>query len=119
MSVESAVNALSAALADVEDLRVYTDPGAALDPPAAFVGPPVLSWTGAPGGEPNLGQFLVILTVAQDDRSLPRLWSLLPSVVDALESVTDAVVISAAPGTWRTGAVDLPCYEIKLEMSLN
>jgi hypothetical protein len=92
MSVESAVNALSAALADVEDLRVYTDPG---------------------------GQFLVILTVAQDDRSLPRLWSLLPSVVDALESVTDAVVISAAPGTWRTGAVDLPCYEIKLEMSLN
>lgn len=119
MSVTEAYDALAVVLDQLEEVRYYADPAAQLDPPAAIVGPPVLAYAGAAGADPVNGQFVVLLVVAQDDRSLPRLWSLLPSVVGAIESVPDAVVTKAAPGTWRTGGVDLPCYEISVEMSLN
>lgn len=119
MSIETAYDVLGAALTGLEGVRYYADPAAQLDPPAVIVGPPVLTYAGAVGPEPVGGQFVVLLVVGQDDRSLPRLWSLLPLVTDAIESVPDAVVTRAAPGTWRNGGIDLPCYEISVEMSLN
>jgi hypothetical protein len=118
VNTEDAYAALVAALGTVEGLRAYDDPGAQMDPPAAIVSPPALVF-GGPGPDPVNGQFVVMLVVPQDDRSLPRFWSLLPLVVDAVESVTDAVVTRATPGFWQNGGVSLPCYEISVEMSLN
>lgn len=119
MNVAQAYAALVEALATVEGARGYDDPGANLDPPATIVGPPLLEYAGAPGPDPVNGKFLVVLAVVSDERAMVRLWELLPRVIDAIESVGPAVVGQASPGTWRTGATDLPCYEIQVEMSLS
>lgn len=105
------------ALLTVEGVRPYTDLGAVLDPPATVLGPPTLTWTGV-GSSPSEARFLVIVAEQADDGALPRLWALVPLVVEALEDIDNAAVVSAAPGTWTTGGTDLPCYEITLEMAL-
>jgi hypothetical protein len=115
--VVEAYEALLEALGQLDGVRAYDDPGAALDPPAVIVAPPMLTF-GGPGSDPVTGQFVVIVAVPADERAHLRLWDLLPAVTAAIESVPDAVVTQAAPGSWRTGATDLPCYEVQAEMSL-
>lgn len=112
-----AAEALVAALETVDGVRPYTDIGAVMDPPCSILGPPTLTWRGV-GSTPAEARFLVIVAEVADDGALPRLWDLVPRVVEALEDVQDAVVISAAPGSWTTGGTDLPCYEITVEMAL-
>lgn len=116
--LERAWLALTTAVDGVEGLRVYTDPGAILDPPAAIVGPPALTF-GGPTSDPVDARFVVVVCVAFDDRAMTRLFELLPEVTAAVESETDAVVTGAMPGTWQTNQTALPCYEITVEMSLN
>lgn len=117
MSIAAVVDDLREALETVDGVRVYTDPGAVLDPPAIVIGPPRLDWeTGSP--EPTTARLLVIVAVTADDRALPRLWALVPQVAAAIEDVVDAVVLSASPGSWMAGGADLPCYEITTEVSL-
>lgn len=118
MTIATAHEALSAALETVDGLRVERDPGAVLDPPAALVGPPMLQF-GGPSSDPVGARWIVILVVNYDDRAFPRLWELIPEVTAAIESLTDAVVSEATPGTWQNGAISLPCYEISVETSLN
>lgn len=109
---------LLAALGTVDELRVESDVGAQLDPPAAMVGPPALTF-GGPTSDPAGATFVVIVAVAADDRAVDRLFALLPEVTAAIESQTDAVVTGADPGAWQNGSTALPCYEISVEMSLN
>lgn len=116
-TVEEAALALEAALKTVPGIRVYTDPGATVDPPAALLGPPQLTWSD-PGPEPTSGRFVVVLMVAADERAMSRLWGLVPQVVAAVENTDDAVVKAANPGVWASGGQQLPCYEIQIEMSL-
>jgi len=118
MNVATAHEALSAALETVQGLRVERDPGAVLDPPAALVGPPMLTF-GGQDSDPAHARWVVIVAVNFDDRTFPALWELIPQVTAAIESLTDAVVVEANPGTWQNGAISLPCYEISAEMSLN
>ena len=118
MNVETAHEALSVALETVEGLRVERDPGAVLDPPAALVGPPLLTF-GGQDSDPAHARWVVVVVVNFDDRAFPHLWKLIPLVTAAIESLTDAVVVDASPGTWQNGAISLPCYEISAEMSLN
>jgi hypothetical protein len=118
MTIATAHEALSVALETVQGLRVERDPGAVLDPPAAIVGPPMLTF-GGPSSDPVGARWVVIVVVNFDDRAFPALWELIPQVTAAIESLTDAVVVDASPGTWQNGAISLPCYEISAEMSLN
>lgn len=116
--VEAAAGALIVALRTVEGLRVYDDPGAVIDPPGAIVGPPSLAWEGYCAG-PSAARFLVVVAVALDERALPQLWELAPRVALAIETdVPDAVVRRADPGVWAGGGVDLPSYELQIEVSL-
>lgn len=116
-AIADAAASLRAAAATVEGVRVYIDPGASLDPPAALVGPPRLEWQAYCDG-PTSGRFLVIVAVKPDDRAMERLWELVPLVAAALETVPDVTVIRADPGVWTSGGTDLPSYEITTEVSL-
>ncbi len=121
MNVEEAATAVHAALATVPDLRVYTDPAATVDPPGAVVGPPALSWTGY-GPGPNFARFIVYVITDDSDRAVERLWDLVPQVVAALESSSDAEIMmrpgedQATPTVWPNG--DLPAYELSIEVTL-
>lgn len=116
-AVADVANALRDALAGVPGVRAYTDVGAMVDPPAAVLGPPRLTWQG-PCSDPIDAMFLVYVVVSADARSLERLWDLTLLVAEAIESVSDAVVRSANPGVFNTAGVDLPCYEISIEVGI-
>lgn len=116
-AVADVANDLRTALAGVPGIRAYTDVGATVDPPAAILGPPRLTWNG-PCPEPTEATFLVYVVTAADSRSLERLWDLTLLVAEAIESVHDAVVRSANPGVWNTAGVDLPSYEISIEVGI-
>lgn len=116
--ISAAATAIVEALDTVDGVRSYTDLGAVVDPPATLLGPPALTWAGV-GSAPSEARFLVVVVVQADDRAMPRLWDLVPRVVEALEdNVQDAVVVSASPGVWTGGGTELPCYEITVEISL-
>lgn len=115
--VVEAADALRAALAAVDGVRFYRDLSASLDPPAALLGPPRLTWE-ALCPEPTSATFLVYLVVTADDRSVERLWDLIEAVTLALDEVTDAVVMEANPSTWPSGATELPAYEITVDYAL-
>jgi hypothetical protein len=118
-TVERAATALEGALATVPGLRVYTDPAAVVDPPAAVIGPPQLTWE-AYSSDPTSARFVVFVVVAQDERSMPRLWELVPQVVATVETLVDAVIRSPVnPGAWTSGGTALPCYQIPIEVSLS
>jgi hypothetical protein len=115
--VGAAAEALAEALRTVEGLRVHTDPGALLDPPAAVVGPPALAWEGYDAA-PTSARFVVVVVVAMDERALPRLWDLVPLVAAAVDTVPDAVLRTADPGVWSANGADLPSYELLIEVAL-
>ncbi|PRX48681.1 hypothetical protein B0I33_104499 [Prauserella shujinwangii] len=118
-SVAEAARRLLAAVETVDELRVYRAPGANVDPPAGFVGPPRLQWeTGCP--EPTTATFVVIVMVASNERVLEQLWELVPRVSEAVdELLPEAAVTTALPNMFTTGnGTELPSYEITVEVSL-
>lgn len=115
--VADATTSLAAALRTVPGLRVYTDPGATIDPPGAIVGPPRLDWRGA-CSEPTQASFLVYVVTGADGRSLERLWDLTVTAAAALDTAPDAVVRNASPGSWNASGIDLPSYEILVEVEV-
>lgn len=123
MTVRQAAEALETALKAVEGIRVYRDPGATIDSPAAIVGPPALGWRGFCGSQPTSARFSIWLTSPADDRTLDRLWDLVPAVAAALEQVDEATLadleLQATPSQFPTsGGVTLPAYEIQVDVSL-
>lgn len=107
-----------AALRTVEDLRVYDDMAATVDPPGAILGPPALAYD-AFLVEPTSARLIVALVVTADERAVQRLLDLLPSVTTVLGDVENVVVRSADPGTWPAGGgSDLPAYLIEIEAAL-
>lgn len=116
-TIEEASGALAAALRTITELRVYDDPGAVFDPPAALVAPPELTWD-AYSSDPTGARFVVVVMVAADGQANRRLWDLVPRAAVAIETVEDAAVRQASPGLWTTGSTELPCYQIQIEVSL-
>lgn len=117
MTVKEAAEALEAALGAIEGARVYRELGATLDPPALVLGPPALSWE-AVCREPTAATFIVHVVEAADERALERLWLLVPQVAEAIDSVLDASVRRADPGTYPTGGSELPSYSVQVDVAL-
>lgn len=117
MSIKPAAETLLTALRGVAGVRVYDDSGANVDPDAVVLGPPTLEWAGVCPG-PTSARWTVYVVVKASDRALQRLWDLVPAVADAVDAVPDAAVIRADPGVFSAGGVDLPCYQIQVDVSL-
>jgi hypothetical protein len=113
-AVSEARDALSGALSAVPGLRVVMDPGATIQPPAAVVSLPDLRWE-AMCTDPTGATFSIAVVVKLDDRSVDRLQELVLQVAEALDSVPEAVVLTARTGTWND---QLPAYLIETEVSL-
>lgn len=108
---------LVAALRTVGGARYHEDLGATVNPPASILGPPSFMWeTGVPF--PTSARFLVYVIVAFGPRAVEQLVELVPIVAVAIEGLTDAVMIRADPGVYPSGGVDLPAYELQVEVSL-
>lgn len=113
------------AWADLEE-AVKTVPGLrifaldeVIDPPGAVVEPPVLTpMTACPGY--NEASFTVVVVVAMGDarRVVEALLAFVGPVMDAIENETPAAVTMANPGTYRTGATELPAYELTVQYPL-
>lgn len=111
------LDGLSATLRGLEGIRYYSDRGAAIDPPAVVLGPPLLRWeTGCP--EPTSATLLVIVAVPKDERAVPRLMELVPRVAAAVDALPWATVSRAVPGALQVGGDELPAYEIESEVDL-
>lgn len=115
--VTQAAENLEAALKTVPDLRVYRDLSATVDPPAAVVGVPRLTWEKYCDG-PSSATFLIYVFVPFDDRAVERLWELAIDAANAIDTVRQAVVTEASPGVFKSGGVDLPVYELTTEYAL-
>jgi hypothetical protein len=117
VSVPDTIEALSEALRAVDGLRVTSDPGSSVQPPAVVLVPPALSWDGYQP-DPTSASFLAALVVASNERALPRLFALLPQVAAAIHDTTDAVLVRADPGSWVVGGSELPAYLLQIEVAL-
>lgn len=119
MSIATELGKIRDALATVDGLRVHTDPGATIEPPAAVIGPPAFRWeTLCPSGAPSSATVIVYVIVPANGNALTTLWDLVPAVAHALDSADAATVTEALPGSYSTGGVELPCYEITTEVAL-
>jgi hypothetical protein len=116
IDLQAVLDEIVTALKTVDGVRFY-DYGDNIDPPAVLVSPPSLDWEGY-AAQPTSATIQVFLVVAQNDRALPQMLKYLPSVSDALDAVTDAVVRTATPTIFQAGSTDLPCYAISVEISL-
>lgn len=120
VAVATAAAELITALKSVDGLRVYSDAGAVLDPPAALLGPPQLDWAAYNTSLPDSATFIVLVAVTADERAVERLWDLVSTVAVAIETVPGAVVRQAFPVSVSAGGQsDLPAYQISTEMSLS
>jgi hypothetical protein len=121
--VTEAVTAIAEALATVDGLQVYTDPGATVHTPGAVIGPPALTWStyGNTGGPvpPASATFLIYVCTTENDQALVDLLDLMPFVAAALDTYQQAASMSAQPGQFVSGGTPLPCYTITLEVGLS
>ena len=113
-AVSDARAALSDALSVVPGLRVYTDPGKSIQPPAAVVSLPDLQFEGY-CVEPTGATFDIAVVVKLDDRAIERLAELVLQVTEALSEVPKAAVQAARIGSWND---QLPAYNVEIEVSL-
>lgn len=113
-TVKAAATALEAVIGTVPELRAYRV-GDVVDPPGAIVGPPALTWsTGL--DTPTDATFPIFVVTSAGDRELERLWDLAEAVGAVLDDV--GTVTRAVPGAYNSAGVELPCYEITVEMEL-
>ncbi len=117
MSVATVAAELVAALKTVPGLRVSLVDGVDVDPPAAIVGPPSMTWEALCDGA-TTATFRVGIVVAADDRALERLWDLVVLVAEALDDIPDVSVTRADPGSFLSSSAELPAYDITVECSL-
>lgn len=100
---------------------VRRDPGGPVDGPTIVVGPPSLSWE-AYCATPTSARFTVFVIVPADELAQERLWELVPRVGTHVEQVPDAVVSpveeAAQPTTFRSSGVELPAYQIQVDVPL-
>jgi hypothetical protein len=117
--VKAAAVALEAAVATVDGLRVFRDPGAAVDGPTAILGAPALTWE-VVCREPTSARWTVFVVVPNNERAVEMLWDLVPAVVGAVEEHTAGVVTRADPGSFPPGDEGvLPAYLVQVDIPLS
>lgn len=117
MSVVEETAALANLLQRGTGVQVYTEPDAAVNPPAIMIGPPELSWTVFNGEGPDQAKWLLYLIVSANGQSLAALEPLLTKVAAVLAGTPGAPTItdSALPGSWKASGAELPAYLVTLE----
>lgn len=115
-SVQDCSDALVAALKAVPNLRASVIDGREINPPQAIVGPPSMVFEHFCEGPTELS-FPVTLVVKVDTLALERLYKMLPLVVAAIDSVSDAVVTVAEPGSWGPAGEEMPAYTLTVGMN--
>jgi len=117
-ALTDAVAALRAALTTVDGVRFYSGIGVTIDPPATALAPPEIE-RDTYSAQPTGAVFQVAVIVAKTEYALDELLRLEQPVVEALNAVPDAAVVSPSkPGVWPSGGVDLPAYLIDVEYAL-
>lgn len=121
-AARDAYDSLKAGLKTVPELRQF-ELGQAIDIAGLVVGMPGLQWEtyGNFGGgtpPPTTARFVVFLVVPMDPRAMARLFDHIEDVTAAVETVENAVVISAEPGFYNDNTANKPCYTISVEMGL-
>lgn len=122
-TVKEAAEELLAVLGTVEGVRVYGDLGANLSPPALLLGPPALGWRSFCGPAPTSARFVVFVVVDASARALEELWELVPAVATAVEQGMPSAAVqdgsaAAMPTTWNIAGVELPAYQLTIEVDL-
>ncbi|WIY05458.1 hypothetical protein QRX60_17005 [Amycolatopsis mongoliensis] len=118
-SMQDAVAALETALAAMNKLRVYQDPGATVQGIGAVITPPTVAWDSfGRGCGPTEATFVVHLVVPFDQYATARLYELVEPVRDAIEANPLFAVVSASPGLLRQGGADLPTYALTVDVGL-
>lgn len=119
MSIQQCREDLAEALRGIEGMQADTELGASLYPPACGFGPARFVWR-LGTSEPTDATMVIGLVVS--DNKGPRVYDdmieWLPRVAEAIESLPDAVIRSASPGTWPSGGADLPAYLFEVEVAL-
>jgi hypothetical protein len=116
-ALEAALSAASASLPDDQAFRVYTEPGASVDPPGAVLGPPTFAWEGL-SPSPRTATWPVLLVAPAGGDALSALLGLLPAVTQALDETVDCVMQTATPDAYRAGGAELPAYLLQVEVAL-
>ena len=117
--VTDAVGDLTRALDSGTGLAVTSDPGLTLAAlPAAVIGPPRLTWESG-NLDPTEATFIVYLVVDADQYAIERMLDLVTEVSNAVDQfMPNAAVTQADPGVFPSGAEQLPCYDVQIEVSL-
>lgn len=120
MNTREAAEALLAALDTVEGCKSYRM-GDNITPPGLVLGPPALTFEGycADPLLPTSATFIVWVVVAADSFSMERLWDLVPTAAQAIETVPDAGVERADPGVFDLGTNGLPAYLLTVPVTLS
>jgi hypothetical protein len=116
--VKAAAVALEAAVATVDGLRVFRDPGAAIDGPVVILGAPALTWE-VVCREPTSARWSCFVVVPANERAVELLWELVPAVAGAVEELTEGVVTRADPASFPAGAGELPAYLVQVDIPLS
>jgi len=117
-ALEAALLAASASLPADDQFRVHAEVSDSVDPPAAVLSPPLLTWAG-PGLAPTDATWQVaIVAKAGTGRTASDLYRALPTIAEAIDMQTDFVVKQAEPGSWQSGNDTLPCFLLTIEVAL-
>lgn len=119
MNLDDAVQDIATALRNIDGLRVETELGASLDPPAVGFGPAEFEWR-LMSHEPTECTLAIGLVVSstKGPRVYTDMLEWLPRVAVAIDELPNAEVRRARPGTWPSGGVDLPAYLFEIEVAL-
>jgi hypothetical protein len=116
--LQAVLEAASAALPPADQFRVHAEVSDVVDPPAAVLSPPSLTWAG-PGVAPTDATWSVAVVVAEGKGTTTAdLYRVLPQIAEAIDMETDFVVTKAEPGSWFSGNSTLPCFLLTIEVAL-
>lgn len=110
-----ALVALQTALGTITGLRVYrAEQAAAVVPPCAVVGPPILVWETFCTSEPPVATFNVYIVVDDRDRSVEKLLDLVETSKATIETAMGgaAAVTGAIWFNFPGPTQDLPSYHL-------
>lgn len=113
-----AANLLVDACNSVEGVQASTDPASAPSLPAALIGLPELAWSTYNNSDPTSATFSVWVVVQSDGYALINLEPVVLLVIEAIYTVTNAVVTGAVPTGVQLNGANNPAYLLTVEIGL-
>lgn len=115
----AALEAIAATMSDERAFRVATEPTETVDPPCVVLFPLTFAWQAGPPGPPVSASGTATVCVQGGTGTVSAdLYTVLPVVTEAIESVDNVIMISAEPGSYRAGEAELPAYILRYEVAL-